>query len=191
MFTRWSGPVRAVAVTSPQGAKSAHKFDWSLLKGKDINIVVDRDKEGRGYVDAVVKQLNGSAASITLLQARIGKDAADHIAAGLGLDDFDDFAPEEPVPAAEADYPDDDDDDAPMLDLPDDLYGKEFKCAVTISPVRRCPPSIPALPRRRRPDPTGLARRLDALAWHPLVRTGHVPTPRPHLPLAAQRHLHP
>ena len=129
----WADP-DAVAVTSPQGAKSAHKFDWSLLKGKDINIVGDRDKEGRGYVDAVVKQLNGSAASITLLQARIGKDAADHIAAGLGLDDFDDFAPDERVPAADSDYPDDDDDDAPMLDLPDDLYGKEFKCAEPSAP---------------------------------------------------------
>ena len=46
----------AVAVTSPQGARSAHKFDWSVLKGKDINIVGDRDKEGRGYADTVVKQ---------------------------------------------------------------------------------------------------------------------------------------
>ncbi len=128
----WADP-DAVAVTSPQGAKSAHKFDWSVLKGKDINIVGDRDKEGRGYVDAVVKQLNGSAASITLMQARVGKDAADHIAAGLGLDDFDDYAPEESVPAADSDYPDDDD-DAPQLDLPNDLYGKKFKCPAPSAP---------------------------------------------------------
>ncbi|MGO9510337.1 MAG: phage/plasmid primase, P4 family, partial [Mycobacterium sp.] len=125
----WAG---GIAVTSAQGAKSAHKFDWSRLKGKDVVIVPDRDEEGRGYAEAVVKQLNGSAASIKLVQARVGKDAADHIAAGLTLDDFDDFDPEESVAAAESDYPDDD--DAPQLDLPNDRYGKEFKCAAPSAP---------------------------------------------------------
>jgi putative DNA primase/helicase len=125
----WAG---ATAVTSAQGAKSAHKFDWSVLKGKDVIIVVDRDVEGRRYADAVVQQLNGSAASVKLVQARLGKDAADNIAAGLGLDDFDDFHPEESVASADSDYPEDD--DAPQLDLPNDRYGKEFRCAAPSAP---------------------------------------------------------
>lgn len=43
----WAG---GTAVTSAQGARSAHKFDWSPLKGHDVIIVVDLHRGARWLV---------------------------------------------------------------------------------------------------------------------------------------------
>lgn len=52
------------------------------LEGMDITIVADRDEPGRAHAIAVVDTLRGIARSIYVVQAKNGKDAADHFAAG-------------------------------------------------------------------------------------------------------------
>ncbi|WP_455359989.1 toprim domain-containing protein [Streptomyces sp. SYSU K21746] len=52
------------------------------LEGMDITVVADRDDKGREHATAVVESLRGVARSIYVVQARTGKDAADHFAAG-------------------------------------------------------------------------------------------------------------
>ena len=39
--------------TSAHGAKSPHKTNWSPLHGRDVVILPDRDRSGRGYADTV------------------------------------------------------------------------------------------------------------------------------------------
>ncbi len=77
-----------VAVTSAMGAGNAHKADWSPLRGREVTIVPDRDKGGDGYAESVTGLLDGVAASVTVVRAAVGKDASDHIAAWLPLDEL-------------------------------------------------------------------------------------------------------
>ena len=44
-----------VAVTSPNGAGSAHCADWEPLQGRTIIIWPDHDKEGKDYAEAVAR----------------------------------------------------------------------------------------------------------------------------------------
>jgi len=76
------------AVTSAMGAGKAHKFDWSPLHGRDVVLVVDKDAPGRGHVDDIRQVLRGNARSLRVVEAAVGKDAADHIAAGYQLHQF-------------------------------------------------------------------------------------------------------
>lgn len=80
--------VGGVAVCSAQGANSAARADWSPLKDKAVVVIADRDKAGQGYAAAVARLLDGVAATVTVARAAVGKDAADHIAAGLSLDEL-------------------------------------------------------------------------------------------------------
>lgn len=52
------------------------------LEGADVTIVADRDDKGREHALAVVESLRGLANSVYVVQAKSGKDAADHFAAG-------------------------------------------------------------------------------------------------------------
>ncbi|WP_406199213.1 hypothetical protein OG331_22940 [Streptomyces sp. NBC_01017] len=52
------------------------------LEGADVTIVADRDDKGREHATAVVESLRGLAHTVYVVQARTGKDAADHFAAG-------------------------------------------------------------------------------------------------------------
>lgn len=52
------------------------------LEGADVTIVADRDDKGREHAIAVVESLRGLAHSVYVVQAKTGKDAADHFAAG-------------------------------------------------------------------------------------------------------------
>ncbi|MFF9625417.1 toprim domain-containing protein [Streptomyces griseosporeus] len=52
------------------------------LAGADVTIVADRDDKGREHATAVVETLRGLANSVYVVQAKTGKDAADHFAAG-------------------------------------------------------------------------------------------------------------
>jgi hypothetical protein len=78
----------AVATTSPQGAGNWDKVDPSPLEGARVIVVPDRDDAGKKYAQAVGHTLSGLAASWSIRIPREGKDAADHVAAGLGLDDL-------------------------------------------------------------------------------------------------------
>lgn len=75
-----------VAVTSPNGARSAVKADWSAVKGRKVILWPDNDDEGRAYAAAVAKALHGIAASVKIAlppaDAAEKWDAADALAEG-------------------------------------------------------------------------------------------------------------
>lgn len=80
--------VKATAVSSAMGANKAHLADWSPLHGKNVIVVADKDEPGRAHATAVARILSGKASSVRIVEAAVGKDAADHIAAGKGLDEL-------------------------------------------------------------------------------------------------------
>ena len=51
-----------VAVTSPNGAGSPHKADWTALKGRDVIIWPDNDEDGRKYAEKVSRILKEAEA---------------------------------------------------------------------------------------------------------------------------------
>ncbi|MFF7840420.1 toprim domain-containing protein [Streptomyces ossamyceticus] len=53
-----------------------------FLEGADVTICADRDEPGRRHAEQVVSTLRGVARSVYVVQARTGKDAYDHFAAG-------------------------------------------------------------------------------------------------------------
>ena len=81
--------VAGAAATCNPGGAGKWRPDYSeFLRGADVIIVADRDEPGARHADAVQASLSGVAASVRVVQAREGKDAADHLAAGCGLEDF-------------------------------------------------------------------------------------------------------
>ena len=76
------------ATTAPMGADSFGKVDASPLYGAKVVAVVDKDAAGQKWAAAVHGKLDGMCQSLMFVQAADGKDAADHVAAGLGVDDF-------------------------------------------------------------------------------------------------------
>jgi len=51
-------------------------------------VIADRDERGRTHAETVAASLAGVAASVRIVEAAVGKDAADHLAAGHGIEDF-------------------------------------------------------------------------------------------------------
>lgn len=80
--------VGGVAVCSAMGAGKAHLFDWAPLTGHTVVIVADDDDPGRKHAMQVREIVEPIAAGVVVTQAASGKDAADHIAAGYGLDEL-------------------------------------------------------------------------------------------------------
>ncbi|USI88766.1 AAA family ATPase [Rhodococcus pyridinivorans] len=80
--------VGGVAVCSAMGAGKAHLFDWAPLTGHTVVIVADDDDPGRKHAMQVHEIVEPIAAGVVVTQAASGKDAADHIAAGYGLDEL-------------------------------------------------------------------------------------------------------
>lgn len=79
------------ATTSPGGAKAwGHVADHArqVLADAVVIVIPDKDKPGEQYGRDVVTSLHGHAAAITVAQAVIGKDAADHLGAGRTVDEF-------------------------------------------------------------------------------------------------------
>ncbi|WP_327268778.1 hypothetical protein OG233_13970 [Streptomyces sp. NBC_01218] len=60
-----------------------------FLEGADVTIVADRDEPGQKHAVQVVDTLRGVARSVYVVQARTGKDAADHFEAGHKDSEFD------------------------------------------------------------------------------------------------------
>ncbi|MDB5491912.1 MAG: hypothetical protein JWO78_1761 [Micavibrio sp.] len=82
-----------VAITSPNGAASASKADWSPVAGRHITIWPDQDKAGKRYaenVTALARQ--AGAASITVVavpeEYPDGWDLADTLPKGIGIGDL-------------------------------------------------------------------------------------------------------
>lgn len=82
------------ATCTAMGAGKAHMFDLTPLHGKDVVIVQDMDSPGAAHA-AQVAELLAPHAKVTVVQPKVGKDAADHITAGHTVDEF------TPVTAAE------------------------------------------------------------------------------------------
>lgn len=80
----------AVATCSPMGAGKWHLADSTPLHGGFVVIVADRDEAGIAHARDIIDSLGNGAKvqSIDVVEAKVGKDAADHIAAGHGLADF-------------------------------------------------------------------------------------------------------
>lgn len=92
-----------IATTAPQGSSSFHKVDVKPLAGHYIAVIVDRDEAGQKWAAQVRAKLAGITEKVRYYQAKAGKDAADHIAAGHSLKDFEriDLAEPEAPPAEE------------------------------------------------------------------------------------------
>lgn len=80
--------IGATAVCPAMGAGKANRFDWTPLVGRDVTVVADKDKPGAKHASQIAGILENHARSITIVEAAAGKDAADHVAAGHGLGDF-------------------------------------------------------------------------------------------------------
>ena len=87
-----------VAVCSPMGAGKADRADWSELAGKNVIIIADKDKAGRAHAADVIARIVPCTASVHVAEAKVGKDFADHYAAGYSLDDLVLVAPDKPIP---------------------------------------------------------------------------------------------
>ncbi|MER6064856.1 toprim domain-containing protein [Streptomyces sp. NPDC001792] len=77
-----------VATCNAGGAGKWSAAHARYLEGVDVTIVADRDEPGRAHALQVVETLRGIARSVYIVQAREGKDAADHFAAGFKDSDF-------------------------------------------------------------------------------------------------------
>jgi 5S rRNA maturation endonuclease (ribonuclease M5) len=77
----------AVATCNPMGAGKGkwHREYTDTLRGADVVVVADRDEEGREHARRIVSSLAGVAASVAVVEAAVGKDVSDHLAAGHGL----------------------------------------------------------------------------------------------------------
>lgn len=79
-----------VATTARGGAGNVHKCDLKPLHGANVVVVVDKDKAGDKRAATISNMLSGKA-KLAWVQAKVGKDAADHIAAGSEISDFEQY----------------------------------------------------------------------------------------------------
>jgi 5S rRNA maturation endonuclease (ribonuclease M5) len=85
----FSDRIDYVATTKLGGARSLWLPQYSAaLRGAAVWIVADKDHEGTHAAAAAARGLVGVAKEIVIVEAAEGKDASDHIGAGLGLADF-------------------------------------------------------------------------------------------------------
>jgi len=77
-----------VATCNPGGAGKWRQAYDAWLAGANVIIVADRDEAGRKHALAIATGLRAVAASVQVVEPLDGKDAADHLAAGHGLDTF-------------------------------------------------------------------------------------------------------
>jgi hypothetical protein len=77
-----------VATTNPHGAGKWRATYNASLAGADVTIIADRDEPGRAHARAVADQLTGIAAHVWIVEPTKGKDASDHLAAGLDVGDM-------------------------------------------------------------------------------------------------------
>jgi putative DNA primase/helicase len=80
--------IGGTAVCSAMGAGKAHLADWSVLAGRFAVIIADKDEPGRKHATQIFELLTGIASSVSVVEAAVGKDAADHIAAGKLLNEL-------------------------------------------------------------------------------------------------------
>jgi 5S rRNA maturation endonuclease (ribonuclease M5) len=78
-----------IATCNPGGAGKWRNEYIDSLKGCDrVFVVADRDDKGIEHARQVAASLERVGITPTICQAAVGKDAADHLGAGRGLDEF-------------------------------------------------------------------------------------------------------
>lgn len=87
------------ATCSPQGACKWKQPHSQWLKGADVIIVADRDDAGWRHAEVVTNSLLPGARSIEIVRAASGKDAFDHLAAGLPVTRLVTVAMPKPAPS--------------------------------------------------------------------------------------------
>ncbi|WP_404375118.1 DUF3631 domain-containing protein [Kytococcus sedentarius] len=71
------------------GKRSKWRAEYTeALRGGHVVIVADRDDSGRATAADIARALDGAAASVAVVEAVTGKDAADHLAAGHTVAEF-------------------------------------------------------------------------------------------------------
>jgi archaellum biogenesis ATPase FlaH len=78
------------ATTNPMGAGNWAQVDPTPLAGATVVVVADDDKKGMAHaadVDTSLRRLHPPA-TVTVVKAAKGKDAADHVLAGHGVENF-------------------------------------------------------------------------------------------------------
>lgn len=75
-----------VATCNPMGAGKWRAEYSEFLRGASVVIVADRDAPGRKHAETVRTSLQGIAAGIWVVQAKVGKDTSDHLDAGLAVE---------------------------------------------------------------------------------------------------------
>jgi hypothetical protein len=82
-----------VAACNPGGAgrgKWKDRFSESLRGASLVVIVVDRDEPGIEHAREVAASV-GKVAPVKIVRARVGKDLSDHLEAGKGIEDLEEF----------------------------------------------------------------------------------------------------
>ena len=77
-----------VATCNAGGAGKWTAEHAQFLEGMDVTVFADRDEPGRRHAEHVVSTLMGIARSLYVVQAKTGKDAADHFANGHKDNEF-------------------------------------------------------------------------------------------------------
>ena len=89
------------ATCNPMGAGKWREKYAETLRVADVIIVQDKDDAGRKHATQVAASLEGIAKSVRIVEAAEGNDAADHLAAGYDVSQFNAATADEqpPVPA--------------------------------------------------------------------------------------------
>jgi len=75
--------------TCNSGGAGSWKLEYAdYLRGACVIVVADKDEPGLKHAADVVRSLDGIAKSVHVVQAKTGKDAADHLAAGHSVEEF-------------------------------------------------------------------------------------------------------
>ena len=77
-----------IATCNPGGAGKWRPEYAGALAGRDVLVVADRDAPGRDHARQVADSISAITRSCWIVEALEGKDAADHLGAGLGARDF-------------------------------------------------------------------------------------------------------
>ena len=80
--------VGKVATCNPMGAGKWRDDYSDYLRGAKVIIVADKDEPGLRHAADVARSLDGVAKSVHVVQAKTGKDAADHLEAGHDVREF-------------------------------------------------------------------------------------------------------
>jgi len=98
-----------IATCNPMGAgKWREEFTEALQGADEVVIVADRDTSGRKHAAAVYASLTAAGIPTRVVEAAVGKDATDHLAAGYGVLDFAPASLAEEAPEPEPEGEEDD-----------------------------------------------------------------------------------